>query len=193
MGSYQIIAVPIGYLIGAFPSALLVGRIAAGFDLRVEGDGRISAAAVYRRFGIIPFLLVVCLDVGKGALAIFIASILDSPFFIILLSGVAAVIGHCWSVFLKFKGGQGATVIYGVLASVAFWQFLIAGVITGLFLLVTRRPGWSTILLIVMLSIILVATRSPFMLSIYPVALITLMLVKRLQIRKIISNAGVIR
>jgi glycerol-3-phosphate acyltransferase PlsY len=193
VGSYQVIAIPVGYLLGAFPSALIVGRIAAGFDIRIEGDGRISAAAVYRRFGIIPFLLVVCLDVGKGALAVFIASIIESPFSVMLLSGIAAVIGHCWSVFLKFKGGQGATVIYGVLASLVFWQFLVAGSITGLFLLVTRRPGWSTILLITMLSIILLATRSPFLLTIYPITLITFMVIKRLQIRKIINNAGVIR
>ena len=125
----QLLAIPIGYLLGAFPSAYIIGRLWGRVDISREGDGHVSATAVYRRSGRIPFVTVIILDVGKGALAIFIANNITDNLYIVLAAGIAAVIGHCWSVYIKFRGGLGATAIYGVLAGLVFWQFLIGFVI----------------------------------------------------------------
>ena len=207
---YSYLAVPIGYLLGSIPSAYIVGRLIGKIDLRTEGDGRISAAAVKKRVGFWPFILVVVMDVCKGALAIVIARILtQSPveFFgefsrpplaipllsliIVLLTGLVTVIGHSWSPFIKFQGGLGATVIYGVLFGLMFFpQELTALVLGGITALITRKSGFSTGVIIAVLVVILLLQKllwSPemsFITVFYPIFLILLMMVKRFQVRK---------
>src|SRR4030043_424626 len=120
----EVIAVVLGYLIGSIPSAYIIGRLMGKIDVRQEGDGRISAAAVHRKLGVVPFVLVVIMDVGAGVLAVLIAKMLTESLIAVLIAGFASVVGHNWSVFLKFKGGLGATTIYGVLVSLVWWQLL---------------------------------------------------------------------
>ncbi len=154
--------------------------------MRQEGDGRISASAVHKRLGVIPYLLVVVMDVGAGALSVFIATILTEYQLTILLAGFAAVVGHNWSVFLKFKGGLGATTIYGVLVYLAWWQVLTAAAIAfALFLIMKRKKsGLSTAILLTIVSIILFIQKEPLILVVYPFILILLMVLKRFQISR---------
>jgi len=173
----------------------LMGKI----DMRQEPDGRISAAAVHEKLGVVPFLLVVVMDVGAGVLAVFIAKWLTgSPLDVytdsqwaVLAAGFAAVVGHNWPVFLKFKGGLGATTTFGVLVSLVWWQFLIVAVAVFILHLITKRKksGLMTAILIVALSIILLLQglfqNKPLILAIYPAILILLMILKRLQIGRI--------
>lgn len=184
MTSYSFLAVPLGYLLGSISSAYIVGRLAGDLDMRTEGDGRISAAAVYRRLGLIPYSTVVLTDMGLGALSIFLARLLTDSLTIILLAGFAEVVGHNWSVFLRFKGGLGATAIGGVLASLVFWQFLFGLAVAGLVLLATRRPGLSTAVCIMVISSLLLILRMPTMLAIYPLVLLGLMFLKRAQVSR---------
>jgi glycerol-3-phosphate acyltransferase PlsY len=196
MTAYSWLALPIGYLLGSIPSAYLIGLLFGKVDMREAGDGRISAAAVYRKLGVIPFLLVVVIDVSKGALAVIIAYLMtgtpilffntyvDMPL-IILLAGLLAVMGHLWSIFLKFRGGLGATVIYGVLAGLIIAQVLIAMIIGLVFFLITRKSGFGTAIIIILTSIVLLVQHQPLILVFYPFILILLMLIKRIQIRKL--------
>lgn len=179
-------AVVLGYLIGSIPSAYIIGRLMGKIDMRQEGDGRISASAVHKRLGVIPYLLVVVMDVGAGALSVFIATILTEYQLTILLAGFAAVVGHNWSVFLKFKGGLGATTIYGVLVYLAWWQVLTAAAIAfALFLIMKRKKsGLSTAILLTIVSIILFIQKEPLILVVYPFILILLMVLKRFQISR---------
>ena len=78
MAWYSILAVPLAYLIGSFPSTLIIGKLVGRTDMRVEGDGKISAAAVYRRMGRIPYAIVVIMDISKGALAVVAARALTA-------------------------------------------------------------------------------------------------------------------
>lgn len=180
------IAVILGYLLGSIPSAHIIGCLAGKVDVRKEGDGRISAAAVYRRLGVVSFLLVVVMDVGKGALAVLTARMLIESVIAVLITGFAAVVGHNWSIFLKFKGGLGATAIYGVLAGLVLWQFLIGAAIAAIPFLTTRKSGLSTAILIIAVSIVLLVQNSSLILVIYPLILILLMVLKRFQV----SRAG---
>ncbi len=195
MAIYDFLLVPLGYLLGSIPSAYIIGRLAKNIDVRTEADGRISAAAVHRRAGVIPFLAVIAMDVSKGAAAILIAKFLTDSLSVILIAGLAAVVGHNWSAFLKFRGGLGATTIYGVLASLAIWQFLIAGLVTVVPFIVTRKSGLSTGLLIGTISIIFLVQRIFFdqeismFLIVYPSILIACMLLKRFQIGRPASNS----
>jgi glycerol-3-phosphate acyltransferase PlsY len=177
----------LGYLLGAIPSAYIVGRLIGNIDLRSLPDGRISASAVNKKLGILPFLLVVAMDVGKGALSIVIAGLLTQSLMIVLCAGFAAVTGHNWSVFLKFKGGLGATVTYGVIVAIVWWQMLIAAAVGGAFYFIKKKSGLSTVIVIAVISGILLAQyllgSGPLILVLYPVVLILLMLLKRFQIR----------
>ena len=186
----EVIAVALGYLIGSIPSAYIVGRLVGKIDIRQEGDGRISAAAVHRKLGVVPFVSVVIMDVGAGVLAVLFAQMLTESLIAVLIAGFAAVVGHDWSVFLKFRGGLGATTIYGVLVTLVWWQFLaVAAVAFSIFLIRKRKgSGLATGILIVLLSVVLLLQSlfqdAPLILAIYPFILIMLMLLKRFQISK---------
>jgi glycerol-3-phosphate acyltransferase PlsY len=201
MPIYSFLAIPIGYLLGSIPSAYIIGRLVGKIDLRTEGDGRVSAAAVKKRLGVVPFLIVVVMDVCKGILAVVFAKLLvDSltvhdlplePLLIVLATGFVAVVGHSWSPFIRFQGGLGATVIYGVLCGAFLWpQELIALVVGGITVVITRKSGFSTGVIIGVLVIILLVQKmiwspgmSPIVVA-YPVILILLMVAKRFQVRK---------
>jgi glycerol-3-phosphate acyltransferase PlsY len=190
----EVIAVVLGYLIGSIPSAYIIGRLVGKIDLRQEGDGRISAAAVHRKLGVVPFLVVVVMDVGVGVLSVLIAKMLtDAPLDVftdsqlaVLVAGFAAVAGHNWSVFLKFRGGLGATTMFGVLVTLVWWQFLVVAAAAFILFLIMKRKnsGLSTAVLIIGLSILLFVQKSPLILVMYPFILVMLMLLKRFQISK---------
>jgi glycerol-3-phosphate acyltransferase PlsY len=180
---FDIWVIFLGYLLGSVPSAQTVARMAGDIDLRVEGDGKISAAAVYRRLGLVPFLIVVAMDVGKGALAVSSARLVSDSVAVRLASGVMAVVGHSWSPFLKFRGGLGATVIFGALAGLMIREFLIAGAMALVPFLVTRRSGLSTAIVVVALPAVLILEGQPWYVVTYPLGLICLMLLKKLQLR----------
>lgn len=183
----DIISVILGYLLGSIPSAYIVGRLVGKIDVREEGDGRISASVVHRKLGLLPFLLVVVMDVVKGAIAVIIAGLLTDSLIVVLLSGFAAVLGHNWSVFLKFKGGLGATVTYGVLVTLVWWQTLIAAAVGGILFFTIKKSGLGTAVLIGIITAILLAQylrwNGPLILVPYPLVLILLMVLKRIQIR----------
>ncbi len=199
---YAFLAVPLGYLLGSIPSAYIVARLARNIDLRSEPDGRISAAAVYKKIGLIPYLFVILMDCGKGIIAVLIAKILGdflipseplASLAVSLLTGFAVVTGHNWSAFLRFKGGLGATATYGVLAALGIFQFLIAGALTLIPLLTTHKSGFSTGFLVVLLSVVFLLEKlffrpeTPIIMVIYPILIIVFMLLKRFQTRKVVS------
>jgi glycerol-3-phosphate acyltransferase PlsY len=207
---YSYLAIPIGYFLGSIPSAYIIGRLIGKIDLRTEGDGRISAAAVKKRIGFWPFILVVVMDVCKGLVAIIIARLLTHspaeligafsqsplptpslPLILVLATGFVTVIGHSWSPFIKFQGGLGATVIYGVLGGVMLFPHeVIALVLGGISVLITRKSGFSTGVIIVVLVVILVlqkllwSTEMSLLLVLFPLILILLMVAKRFQVSK---------
>ncbi len=194
---YQYISIPLGYLLGSIPAAFIIGKLIGKFDLRTEeSDGKISAAAIYRRLKLIPFLLVVIIDVGKGLASILLASFLsDHSWIIILLTGFATVMGHNWSIFLKFKGGLGATVTWGVLGGVALYQLLIAFIPTLIYIIITKKSGISTAVGIISLSIVLLIQKIlavqniipwdiPVYLIVFPGLLIMFMVIKQHQVNR---------
>lgn len=118
-----------GYLLGSIPSAYITTRLARGEDIRKLGGGNVGGLNVYLEVGTLPAAAVAVIDIGKGAAAVAIALWLlqaTTPF--VLLAGLAAVIGHNWMIWLKFRGGKGAGAIVGAL-SVLFPAY---GYLTGL-------------------------------------------------------------
>lgn len=182
--------IAIAYLLGSIPSAYLVGRLLKGLDIREAGDGRLGAAATYRRVGLAGGLIVGLMDLAKGAAAVFLAQVLGFPLLVVLLAGLAVVVGHNWSIFLRFKGGKGALTICGVLASLMFWQLLIAIALGGIFYLITHKTGMSTGILLGFLSLINLITGSLILLIILPLFISLPMVLKHISMPK--AKAGAV-
>lgn len=135
--------VGLGYLLGSIPVGLLVGRLVGGVDLRQRGSGRTGATNAMRTLGTGWAALVFALDVAKGAVAVALGLALyragppgpaGSAEWVAAAAGVAAVVGHNWSVFIGFAGGRGvATTAGGLLVlaapAVAILALPVAGII----------------------------------------------------------------
>lgn len=132
-----VIAAGAGYVIGAFPTAYVVGRVLKGRDIRQLGDGNVGAENAARVLGPTAGIAVGILDIFKGTLAVLIFDVADFAIGPQLLAGFMAVVGHTWPIFLKFKGGRGAATTLGVLIQTLYpasWAALV-----GILLLLMRK------------------------------------------------------
>ncbi|MFQ5860498.1 MAG: glycerol-3-phosphate 1-O-acyltransferase PlsY [Dehalococcoidia bacterium] len=106
------------YLLGAIPWGLIVVRLLKGVDIRQYGSGRIGMTNVLRTAGGKVAGVVVVLDVSKGVLAVLLAHLLiQAPDTALgeVVAALAAIIGHNWSLFLRFQGGRGIATAGGAL------------------------------------------------------------------------------
>ena len=115
-----IFGIILSYLLGSVPTAYLVAKHWGGIDIREHGSGNVGATNALR----VPGIIVLLLDILKGVLAVTLFSLLISPELVTLeivkaSFGLAAVCGHVFNVFLKFKGGKGVATSVGVLLGVA--------------------------------------------------------------------------
>jgi len=125
--------VVIAYLLGSIPFGLIIGRLKSGVDIREYGSGKTGATNVMRTIGTKLGILTLVLDVVKAAGAVMLATVIidgGSGSFTIagvsvhwhhvaqVVAGLAAIAGHNWPVFAKFKGGRGATAYFGTLFAI---------------------------------------------------------------------------
>lgn len=121
------LAVALGYLLGSIPFGVILTRMAGAGDLRAIGSGNIGATNVLRtgRKGLAAATLL--LDLLKGAAAVWIASALwpgSAP-----LAAAAAMIGHCYPVWLRFRGGKGVATLMGVVLALHWPLGLVYAVV----------------------------------------------------------------
>jgi glycerol-3-phosphate acyltransferase PlsY len=103
------------YLLGSIPFGILLTRLRGAGDLRKSGSGNIGATNVARVAGPVAGILTLALDAGKGAVAVLLAErYTNSSAMWITLAALAALLGHCFSVWLRFKGGKGVAPALGV-------------------------------------------------------------------------------
>jgi len=152
---YIVIAIVIGYLLGSIPSAYLAGRLRKGVDMREVGSKNMGAMNVYYEVGVMEAVLVTLVDLGKGVGAILLVRWLsDIPLtsqfdFLTGLTGAAAVIGHVFPVFLKFRGGKGAATAIGILLFLMPWAVPFLFIVFAIALRITRNPTFSYSLLLI--------------------------------------------
>ncbi|MCL2140775.1 MAG: glycerol-3-phosphate acyltransferase [Dehalococcoidia bacterium] len=173
-----------GYLLGSIASAWVVTLLIGKVSIRSDADGRISPASVYYRLGMFPYILSVIMDILLAAGAVKLAITITHSEIIAMLSGVAAMIGHNWSIFLKFKGGQGATSMTGALAGLLLWQLGCGLAVAALVVAITRRTTFSTIVGVVTVVIATLLSRDFGPIVFYPIALLLLMMLKRIQLSR---------
>jgi len=155
-----IISLGLAYLIGSIPTSFIFTKILKNTDIRQHGSGNVGATNVFRVAGKLPAVIVLAIDIFKGAFVVIflpnfffnnaIGVTLGAELYTILL-GVFVIGGHVWSVFLRFSGGKGVATTAGVLLGLApkilagstiMWVFVffvfhivsIASIVAGIFL-----------------------------------------------------------
>jgi glycerol-3-phosphate acyltransferase PlsY len=114
--SGTVIAIPvIAYLLGSIPFGLLLTKLFGGGDVRKAGSGNIGATNVARVAGTLPGILTLLLDAAKGAAAVWLAARFSNESATwMVIAALAALLGHCFPVWLHFRGGKGVATAAGV-------------------------------------------------------------------------------
>jgi glycerol-3-phosphate acyltransferase PlsY len=122
---YKIIFVIAAYLFGSFPTAYVVYRIRKGDDIRKYGSGNVGGTNVTRTLGVSYGVITIIADIIKGFIPILVLYFIY-PRDLILLSivSVAVILGHDFPVYIKFKGGKGIAVSFGVIIGVSCLPFI---------------------------------------------------------------------
>ena len=149
LAAYAVVAV-VGYLIGSISSGYLVGKVYRNVDLRTVGSGSTGATNTFRTLGRGAGILVACLDILKGALAVVFAQVMfpdghaGRPI-AEALGAVFAVVGHCWPITLRGRGGRGVATGFGALLFVATPAWASAVAFFAIALALTRMVSVSSL------------------------------------------------
>lgn len=137
---------PAAYLLGSMPFGLLVGRLFGAADVRKAGSGNIGATNVARVAGPLAGILTLLLDAAKGALAVLLAARLtnDSARWM-MIAGLCALVGHCFPIWLGFRGGKGVATAAGVFLVLCPPAFLGAVILFILVVLYWRFVSLASI------------------------------------------------
>jgi glycerol-3-phosphate acyltransferase PlsY len=122
------VVVVLGYLIGSFPTGYVLARVVVGADLRAVGSGGTGATNARRVLGSRWGVAIAVIDLVKGILAVAIARVLGADDLAVALAGVAVVAGHCWPVWLGFRGGKGVATGAGAAIAMSPWGLLLVPV-----------------------------------------------------------------
>ena len=161
----------ISYFVGSLMGALIVGKARGGVDIRTMGSGNAGGTNALRTQGL-PFALgVVIIDVGKGVFAAGIVPGLEIPFvpedpavsrtWLTLCCAAAAVFGHVWPVYHRFRGGKGGATLVGTLVVLAPQLIIGVLIVFALVLVMSGYVGLSTMSAATALPVWLALTRLP--------------------------------
>jgi acyl phosphate:glycerol-3-phosphate acyltransferase len=141
MAAYLLVLV--AYLLGSVPSGYLLGSW-AGVDVRQAGSGNVGATNVARVVGKRHGIFTLIADVAKGFVPVCLALILNFSPPVAACVGIAAFLGHLYSVFLRFNGGKGVATALGVFLALAPWATLVLIMIFSTVFLATRVVSLSS-------------------------------------------------
>jgi acyl phosphate:glycerol-3-phosphate acyltransferase len=141
-----VLALLASYLLGAIPTSHLVSRLFAKIDLREHGSGNLGATNLYRVLGWKYAIPVALFDIAKGAIPVlvFAPQVSDSELFG-LACGVAAILGHVFSVFVGFKGGKGVATAAGVMLGLTPLALAVVATIWAVLVLLTGYVSLGSI------------------------------------------------
>ncbi len=141
-----VLVIVAAYLLGSIPFGYLIVRAVAGADVRETGSGGTGATNVSRRAGKAAGAITLLLDLAKGVAAVALAKwLLTSDYgvnWFVAGAALAVIVGHCFPVWLRFRGGKGVATGVGVFLSLAPLAVVFAG---GLFLLVVRLTRYVSL------------------------------------------------
>jgi len=139
----------VGYLLGSFPSGVVVVRFLKGEDLRRIGSGHTGGRNVWRVAGVIPAIITVLGDAAKAILAVKLAEILGPQPWAVTIAATTVIVGHCWPLYTRFQGGMGLGSASSILLYLSPLSLIILVVVFPLWYLVFRhryRASVATVL-----------------------------------------------
>jgi acyl phosphate:glycerol-3-phosphate acyltransferase len=158
-GTIVIATVVVAYLLGSFPAGYLLGRV-WGVNVLKWGSGRTGGTNVLRAAGPVAALLTGALDVGKGAVAVWLAGQIAPEGLVTtgqVLAGAAVILGHNHSIFLGFRGGAGVGTSLGALGAL-YWPAAIAlAVLLLVIIAVSRYASLASLIVVTLMPITLLA------------------------------------
>ncbi len=170
----------VSYLVGSFPTGLVVSKLARGIDVREYGSGNTGATNVLRTLGPVAFVIVFLGDFLKGLAPVLLAVWLIGTPLAQVMAGLAAMGGHNWSVFLRFSGGRGVATGIGALWGIAPLIAALVTAVTVTIILLSRYVSLGSIvgagvaIAGMIVAVLLGADRTEYLLYAVPGALIVI-------------------
>ena len=134
-----------GYLIGSLSFSIWITRLVKGVDVRDSGSGHATATNTIRQAGFAPGVLVLLLDLAKGFVPVWLALAYAPAVWMAPLTAGFVVLGHCWPVFARFRGGMGLASTGGALLAASPLAFLIAAIMLITLLLIVRHAARASV------------------------------------------------
>lgn len=145
----------LAYLIGSFPTGVIVGKVFFHKDIRKYGSGNIGTTNTFRVLGPVAGVIVFLIDFFKGTLATCLPVIFHlGPHYLCLIFGLAAILGHAFSIFLKFKGGKSVATTAGFILGYNVHFFLVCAAIFFPLLFITSTVSLTSLISIILIFIV---------------------------------------
>jgi len=158
MNIYLLIMIIFSYLYGSIPFALVIGKLFYGVDVREYGSGNLGGTNTGRILGKKAGLTCIILDILKCFVCVAVTKLVTPVFhlanYAIYVSAVACVIGHCYPIFAKFKGGKAASVMFGYAFANSFFTFAVIGIIFLVILKISKYVSLASIVAVISLVIL---------------------------------------
>ena len=184
--STAVLALAFGYLFGAVPTAYVIARWVRGIDIRTYGSGNVGASNIGHHLGRGYGILVGIADaLVKGVAPVLVVRAMGHDLTYQALAGTGSIVGHNWSIYLKFSGGRGLSVIMGSLLILAWKEFIALVVVALLGWAIFRSIALWMGIALVLLPVWALLFREPAEIVVYTVVALILAILKRL-----LSNPG---
>lgn len=157
---YGLILVVLCYFIGAIPFSYLVSLL-KGVDIRTRGSGNVGATNVLRALGPVAAAAALAADLLKGVAAAWIGTMAGGEWLVVGCA-FAAVVGHCYPIFLRFKGGKGVATSAGIILYLMPRELLIMLVVFLVVVALLRYVSLGSITVAVLLPVLALAMKEPF-------------------------------
>jgi len=188
-----ILSIIIGYLLGSIPTGYIVSRIRKGIDIRNIGSRNMGGANVMREIGAREGIFVGLVDIAKGAGAILVAQALDIPELWVFGAGFAALVGHNFTVFARFRGGRGSATIIGIFLVIAPEAILITLAVVAVPFFTTRKFGAALLIGFALLPLFVWLLQGSLAMVRYALIIDVFMLIRNLPVIKQIVAKGIIK
>lgn len=177
------------YLLGSVPIAYVIAKLSRGIDLRQYGSGNVGVSNLLKVTSKWLAIPVIIFDLGKGALVVWVAQLLEFGLLEQVTVGLAAIIGHNWPVFLRFSGGRGVLTVGGVVLMLSPWLAL-GGIILTFIGLPFGLMALTNLLALTLLPISSwflsepLGVQEPLLLTLGLVAILLIVIIRRLTAPK---------
>lgn len=153
------VIIVLSYLVGSIPTSIIFSKAVKGIDIRDHGSGNAGGTNVMRVLGWKYGILVILLDALKGVLAVVVVARLHyggmpfqnvTPFddftLVQIIAGIAAVVGHIWTIFAGFRGGKGIATALGMLIMIVTIDMLVAVAVFAIVVTISRYVSLGSII-----------------------------------------------